>query len=485
MKKRVISAFLLAAMTLSFSACSNNTDGTNSDNGSLNEEDLPAGIAAADYGKTFTIYAPDFGMYQRYFFADDPGTDSMTKALYERELKVEEHLGVDIGYVLDGDIFNVRTEAQEMVMTGDNTYQLMLTHCIAGLSAMVTENLLYDFNNFEYIDMSNEWWNQSANEALAVNGHCYYTLSDYMLADPNCVLFNKELLNAHNLEDPYQLVRDGEWTIDKMMEMMSSVTSDNGDGKWDHSDTWGLATPNDWFLNSFIFSSEVDFVTRDSDDRFIFAFDNERTYKMIEKLDQLLTGSDTYVYEDMGNLSAEECLAEDTYVDISKERSLFNINTVRNLYLYRDIEVDFGILPYPKLEAAQDGYVTNDWSGLMCVPKTVGDTEMVGKVIELLAYFSGDVKYAYYEIMLGEKLSRDPESKEMLDIIFDGIMFDAGVTYFGFDDGMKEFFYIPGKLILQGRGSEGLASHIARHKTSVEAVIELFNEDAASIVDDE
>ncbi len=484
MKKRIISSLLLAAMLASLAACGG--DDTDKDNGDKTVgEETPAGIEAADYGKTFTIYAPDFGMYQRYFFADDPGTDSMTKALYEREVKVEEHLGVDIKYTLEGDIFNVRTEVQEMVMTGDDTYQLMLTHCIAGLSAMVTENLLYDFNNFEYVDMSADWWNQAANEALNVNGHCYYTVSDYMLADPNCILFNKEILNAHNLEDPYQLVRDGEWTIDKMMEMMSSITTDNGDGKWDYSDTWGLATPNDWFLNSFIFSSEVDFVSRDSDDQFIFAFDNERTYTMIEKLDQLLTGSDTYVYDDMGHLSGEECFAEDTYVDISKERSLFNINTIRNLYLYRDADVDFGILPYPKLEASQAGYVTNDWSGLMCVPKTVGDPEMVGKVIELLAYFSEDTKYAYYEIMLGEKLSRDPESKEMLDIIFDGIMFDPGVTYFGFDSGMKQFFYIPGKLILDGHGSAGLASHIASYKTSVEAVIEQFNEDVASIADEE
>ena len=91
-------------------------------------------------------------------------------------------------------------------MTGDDTYQLFLTHCITGLSAMITENLLYDFNNFEYTNLEAEWWNQQAFEALEVNGHNFYAVSDYMLSDPNCVLFNKDMIEELNLENPYDLV---------------------------------------------------------------------------------------------------------------------------------------------------------------------------------------------------------------------------------------------------------------------------------------
>ncbi len=479
MKKRIISALLAAVMLTSFVACGDNGD--NGDKESLNNGDeKPAGIEAANYDLPFNIYAPDFGMYQRYFFADDSGTDAMTKALYERELAVEEHLGVDIGYTMTGGINDVRTKMQELVMTGDDTYHLFLTHCIRGLSAMITEKLLYDFNDFEYIDMNAEWWNQQAFEALNVGGHNFYAVSDYMLSDPNCILFNKEMIEELDLEDPYQIVRDGEWTIDKMMEMMSKATLDDGDGKWNYLDTYGLTTPYDWFSNSFIFSSGVDLVKRNSSGEFEFAFDSERAYTMVEKLDQLLAGPDTLVYKYDGASSIEENLANDEYVDISKGRSLFNITNIAYLYALRDVELEFGVLPYPMLDKTQDGYYTNDWSGLMCVPKTVQNTDMVGKVIELLAYYSGDVKYAYYELMLGEKLTRDPESKEMLDIIFDGVSYNAGVNYFGFSD-LNKLFYTPHHLIMYGSGAGSFSSHLAKYQPASEAAIAQFNEDIAAL----
>ena len=36
------------------------------------------------------------------------------------------------------------------------------------------------------------------------------------------------------------------------------------------------------------------------------------------------------------------------------------------------------------------------------------------------------------DLMLGEKLARDTESKEMLELIFDGITYDPAITYLGF-----------------------------------------------------
>ncbi len=473
MKKRILSAVLAAVMLISFVACGDDSgDGEKTDVNKIDEK--PAGIEAADYNLPFNIYAPDFGMYKRYFFADDAGTDAMTKSLYERELAVEEHLGVDIGYSLTGTIQEVRTKVQELVMTGDDTYHLFLTHCIAGLSAMITENLLYDFNNFEYIDMNAEWWNHQAFDALEVFGHRYYAVSDYMLSDPNCILFNKEMIAELDLEDPYQLVRDGEWTVDKMMEMMSKATWDNGDGKPDYLDTYGLTTPDDWYCNSFIFSSGIELVSRNADGKYQFAFDSERTYDIVEKLDQLLNSPDTLVYYYGGTNSVEENFSNDEYVDISKGRSLFNVANIAQLYALRDVELDFGVLPYPMIEKAQGEYITNDWSGLMCVPKTVQNTDMVGKVLELLGYYSGDVRYAYYELMLGEKLTRDPESKEMLDIIFDGVSYNAGLNYFGFDSSMIQFFYLGGRIIWAG-GASRLASHIAANKPGAEYAIEIFN----------
>ncbi len=479
MKKRIISMLLLGAMLTSLAACGGDGDG-GKQGGEKNKlsETAPAGIEAKDYKLPFNIYAPaDDSMYSRYYFTDDTGTDVMSKAIYDREISVEDHLGIDIGYILTGNLFDVKTVMQNMVMTGEDTYQLVLTHCIGGVSAMITENLLYDFNDFEAVDMTKDWWNQQACEALEVNGYRFYGVSDYMLSDVNCVLFNKSLLEEYNLEDPYELVREGTWTIDKMMEMMNFSTTDNGDGKWDVNDSYGLGCPNDFFLNSFIFACDVNFVEKDDEDNLVFAFNNERSFTMIEKIDALLKGGNSWVYDYTLETTDEESL------NVSKGRTLFNIEVVGELYRYRDSEVEYGILPYPKLAATQTSYQTNAWSGMMAVPKTVKNADMVGEAIELLSYFSEDTTVsAYFDLVLGEKLARDTDSKEMLGIIFDGVVFDAGVSYFGFTDAMNKLFYTPHKLIIAGAGANGFSSHLAQYQPAAVAEIKGFNDAVKALV---
>ncbi len=481
MKKRILSMLLLGAMLTSLAACGGDSE-DNGDKGgnSGNTETAPAGIEATNYNLPFEIYAPaDDTMYSRYYFSDDAGTDVMSRAIYERQSLVENHLGVDIGYTLTGKIADVKTVMQNMVMTGEDTYQLLLTHCISGLSAMIVEDLLYDFNDFEYVDMTKEWWNGQAKEALSVNDHTFYAVSDYMLPDVNCVLVNKSLIEEFELEDPYALVREGTWTIDKMMEMMTAVTTDNGDGRWNANDQYGLGCPNDFFLNAFIYAFDVSLIEKNKDGELEFAFDNERAFTMIEKIDALLNSGDSWVYDFTLAPDDEESL------NVSKGRTLFNIEAVGDLYKYRDSDVEYGILPYPKLEATQDAYQTNAWSGMMSVPKTVENSEMVGKVIELLSYYSGTTTVpAYFDMVLGEKMARDVDSKEMLGIIFDGVVYDAGASYFGFDDNMRPLFYTPQQLIIKGGGAYGFSSHLAQYQPGAEAAIEEFNEAVKGIVRD-
>ena len=64
------------------------------------------------------------------------------------------------------------------------------------------------------------------------------------------------------------------------------------------------------------------------------------------------------------------------------------------------------------------------------IPKTNNKLEMTGAVLEALAYESREtVIPAYYDIALKGKYARDPESVEMLDLIFAGRIYDLGDTY--------------------------------------------------------
>ena len=474
--KKIISVLLLASMLASLAACGDNdNDKDKSNNNDTDvQAELPAGIEKKEYKEDFTILVPEWGLYNNYFFSDDTGTDAMSKALYERELTVEDHLGVTISTEWIDDIHQLPIKVREVNMSGDDLYQLVLTHCISGVSGMVTDNLLVDMNTIDTMNFDADYYNHIANENLAVKGHQYYAISDFMLPDPNAILFNKDMIAEHNLEDPYELVRNGEWTIDKMMEMMAVVSKDTGNGRRDKDDIYGLGTPADWYLCDAIYSSGLMLVEKNDEGDFELAIDKgERVYTMIEKYDALLNNfSTTYVYD-------HKDVDTDNHFTIDKEQSLFGITAVNQLNLLRDAEVEFGILPYPKLDETQDGYYALDWSGLMCIPASAQNLDMIGEVIELLSYYSDDaVIPAYFDIMLGEKLSRDAESREMLSIIFDNTVFDAGMNYFGFTGNMYKLFFMVGhQLAIQPTFS--LSSFLATYAPGARAELQEFNEAVA------
>ncbi len=478
---------LAGAMMLTLVACGGNGDDTKDTEGgdttvADTTEALPAGIEKQNYGKDFTILYPDWGLYQTYYFVEENSGEAMDVALFNRELKVEEHLGLDIKFQMADNNGNhginaIYPNVQQMAMTGDNLYQIVLTHCITNTAVMITDGLLLDLNTVNTIDFDHDWWNQASNDNLEVAGHQFFAISDFIIPDPCCILFDKGMVERLNLEDPYTLVEEGKWTMDKMMEMMAVATTDNGDGNWDVNDTYGLATNPDWLLTDFIYSAGEQIVKKDEDGNFTFALNTQRAYSVFEKIQALVTSSDTFLYPiDKGFETFDPTVA----INISTGRCLFDITTVRLLNIHRNVEHEFGILPYPKFDENQDDYIALDWTGLMCAPLVAEDHDMIGEVMELFAFYSSEeVLPAYYDIVLGEKLSRDPESRDMLDLIFDGIVFDAGMNYFGFSKAVGGFRGVPENL---AKGTiTSFATYLGANEDAAIAELDAFNEAVANL----
>ena len=51
-----------------------------------------------------------------------------------------------------------------------------------------------------------------------------------MLSASNVIFFNKDLMDEYQIEYPYDLVRNGTWTVDKFFEMAKCTGDLNGDG---------------------------------------------------------------------------------------------------------------------------------------------------------------------------------------------------------------------------------------------------------------
>lgn len=111
-------------------------------------------------------------------------------------------------------------------------------------------------------------------------------------------------------------------------------------------------------------------------------------------------------------------------------QSLFYSEVLQCVTRLRNMEVDFGLLPLPKLDEIQETYHTNihSWaSDALTIPTIVEDPEMSAAVFEYLSFVSmSTLKPEYYEKVLTYKAMRDEDSVEMLDYLLDGRIVDIG-----------------------------------------------------------
>ena len=98
----------------------------------------------------------------------------------------------------------------------------------------------------------------------------------------------------------------------------------------------------------------------------------------------------------------------------------------------RDMESDFGIIPTPKYDAAQESYVTYNALGNstgFVIPITA-DSEISAVISDQLAYEGWrDIVPVYYDIALKSKYGRDERSADMLDLIMSNIRCEFTQVY--------------------------------------------------------
>jgi hypothetical protein len=115
-------------------------------------------------------------------------------------------------------------------------------------------------------------------------------------------------------------------------------------------------------------------------------------------------------------------------------RALFFAETLGTLHKseMRNMEANFGLLPMPKYNEAQEHYICTvlETGWALGIPISATNTERTGLILEALAAESHvTVIPAYYELALEFKLTRDEESVQMLDIIRANRIYDLASVY--------------------------------------------------------
>ena len=391
---------------------------------------------------------PDYNVhwFARDIYAEEENGDPINDAVYKRNKSIEEKYNVKIvNFPENGDL---ASRASKSIKANDDAYDLVC-HGLSQVNALMSDGYFFDLSSFPYIDLTKPWWDQKATEQLTINGKLFATVGNYLITDKDAtwiIMFNKQVLKDNSLDDPYQLVNNGGWTMDKMLEMMKAVAKDlNGDGKMDDDDQWGLVSQ---YRNSLAFyngAGEYTAKINPATNQPEIALYNNRAIDICDKIfalqaDKNITiNADEYVSKYPGDRVWDDM----QLVVFNTDRSLFYYAGMNRVTLLRDMETDFGIIPPPKYDESQSGYYPSVEVGCtssVAIPVTVPDKERTGIITEALCAESQyTLLPAYYDISLKTKFARDDESSEMLDLIFANRLYDIGHIY---DWGsITSFFY--------------------------------------------
>ena len=419
-----------------------------------------------DYGgKQFRILLRSTSWTPKDVYVEEATGEAFNDAVFQRNSRIAEDYNVSIyGEVPDAATGNpLNTLIQSFVTAGDNAYDLTMIR-ISDCAILAQAGIYNDLLRCAPLDFQQDCWEYDLLMDTTVAGRLYYAtgLATNAANALNICFFNKDIAKAYNLEDMYALVRAGKFTMDTMYKSACSVAKDlNGDGEMTIDDQFGISAQKVVSRMFWIASGEK-FTEKDKDGiPYLSLGEGQRAFDVFDKLSSIAADNKNLYLGDTAPI---------------KEiwfggRALFYYASLDNAQVMRDYDFDFGILPMPKYNDAQEEYWCYLNAHNPCGSSIPVTADKDGSALMLqvrAAYSEQEVIPAYYDVCLTGKSLRDAESEEMLDIIFKHWRGDLGDAY--------AWGSIAGKLTDAINAGTGLASVLASNKDAVAAAIQKTTE---------
>lgn len=325
------------------------------------------------------------------------------------------------------------TVALNLYNTNEHVYDTVLYYT-TDMVKHAQQQYLYDLHTVPNINLAYSSWNQAANAELTIGGKLYLANSDFLLqakARTYFMMYNREMLHSHEafeglyIEDEY--VENGTWTVAQFYEIAKDFAEDlDGGGVGGLMDQWALCADGHNVASCFAYGAGYR-LTVNNDGVLSLA---EVTPKTIDIIDQCIKATldpNLTLHSNRPLQGINDRSGIDTFED---GRSLFLSDLPSSFDIGLDLDFEYGILPYPKYDAAQEKYYTKfNWSGAesCAIPYTTTDTEFVGFCLEAITEESTDTSMtAYYDQKCKLHESYDQRCSDMLDVLYANVVFDMG-----------------------------------------------------------
>ena len=368
--------------------------------------------------------------------AEETG-EPINDAAYRRSRELEEHFNITLR---ETNATSTQQAARKEILAGDTTFDLAML-IDRELMILSQQSMVARIDALPNVRLDKAWWDQNAKKAFSIGGKLFALPGAYQLSNLDLtrfVLFNKQLLADIDGGDLYKLVKDGTWTFDRLISIARQHSKDlNGDGVFDENDSYGLLSIAHHISSSiFFYGSGEAYIKKDGDDIPYFAMPgNERAVMIFQKvMNDLYEGNYYFCVQGMKGSPDLDAVATAIFAG---DRALFYAISLNRIPKFRDMDSPFGILPPPKFEEAQEKYYCESGGGLLGMVPASADSEVLARAGAVWdAYSQLSYKYvlpAYFDVSLKTKFSRDPESEEMLDLIYKNLWYDLGNVYWWSD----------------------------------------------------
>lgn len=433
-------------------------------------EDLDFGGASF---RTIVNDTSDGNVMPKDIYMESTNGDIVDDTIFARNAYVEDHLNVIIEPSEVRSPADTASMVKKAVSAGDDAYDIVLQHMIQ-MGGNALSGIFLNWYDIPYMDFSHEWYPQYSIKDLTIDGVMFLTMSDIMISSIHntyCMYYNKDIAASNDIEDIYEVVREGKWTLDKLKELSKPIYRDiNGDGTRDADDQYGYATSIGSNVVTFFWAFNVPLIEASRDGIKLVA-NNSKAVETVSRLNDFFYNS--------GSVYIAAAYT-DFIQQFNEGKVLFIPRCIgETLTFFRETE-NYGIIPFPKFDENQEAYYTmlDGCSPTIGVPKTANQKELIGAVMEMMGEYSYKYLFpAYYDVALKVKGTRDENSIEMLDLIMAGRVVDFTFVY----DNFKGFSFTLQDL-LKPNSKQDFASYYAKKEKSVQkhydAVLDAFLEAA-------
>lgn len=376
------------------------------------------------------------------FSVDESAAEVLDAALYNRNIKLEERFDITFEEEVLPSIFDVNDMVKQIVISDVKDYDMIMQIDRYAIVSAINGYLL-NYYDLPYIDLTREYWYQNLIQDLSVHGQLFFAAGYDNLVYTTSVthlVFNQNLIDQYGLDNPFELVAEGKWTRDTFFKMCETATHDlDGNGDFTDTDAFGVVSTNNMFWTNFWIADGIKLVDKDPDsgDLYFSALNNEPFYTICQDLANKTYGSDSfYVGKPITSFMADGSDYNQAMAMFIGGNTLFCGASLITVLDTRVMEDDFGIIPYPRTDevAAGTPYYSRTFGGFpYVVPSNKDDSEKerTSVIMEALACESyNSVKPALFDKVFGGKVSRNPESVAMVEMIIENRITDLGETYF-------------------------------------------------------